>query len=135
MNKFIIMLIILCSSFMINTSNVYADNNTSGVNSADVSVGNADCDSAFGDPTNPDDFAYYLQKALDILRFAGIIIAIAMTIKDLVVVVSDQKNDAFKKIGITTLKRIIYATLIFILPSLINFVFGILGFYSTCGIK
>ena len=138
-NIFIAFLVII-SSFIINTNYVYAAKDARDIKVGGAAVGedlgaSANCDSVFGDPNNPEYFAFYLQKAFDILKFAGIILAIAMTIKDLVTAVSEQKNDSYQKIGKNTLKRIIYATLIFILPGILTYVFELLGLYGTCGIN
>lgn len=138
MKKVLILLLVMISSFVINTNYVYADpvydKNGKEVVVTVTTGDGANCDSVFGDPNDPAYFAYYLQKAFDVMKFAGIILAIAMTIKDLVSAVAEQKNDTFQKIGKNTLKRLIYAVAIFILPSLLTYVFELLGLYGTCGI-
>lgn len=93
---------------------------------------NSDGCPIFGDPTNKDDFAYYLQSAFNIIKFAGILIAIIMTIKDLMVAITSGKDESLKKVGQKVIKRLLYAILIFFLPNIINFFFGIIGLYGTC---
>ena len=67
------------------------------------------------------------------MRFAGPILVVLLTIYDLIKVVSESKQDEqLKKIGIKTLKRIIYAVLLFVLPTLITIVFNLVGLYGTC---
>ena len=90
---------------------------------------------AFGDPKTEGTFAWYLQEIFNVAKFAGIILAIVMSIKDLITVVADQKGDGFKKFGSRSLKRFIYAICIFVLPTILNFVFNLLGLYGTCGIS
>ena len=60
---------------------------------------------------------------------------IVTTIIDLFKTVSKQDKDDFKKLGSRSIKRIIYAVLIFFLPIIINFVFHLVGLYGTCGIS
>lgn len=76
-----------------------------------------------------------MQQAFDIFKFTGIILAIALTIKDLINAVSEQKGDTYAKLGNKTLKRIIYAIAIFVLPTIINVLFDLIGLYGTCGIN
>ena len=140
---FIILLIIM--SFVLLNSNVMAegakitvhettDKDTKGNKNIDIDVsGNISC-GEFGDPKTEGTFAYNLQQIFNIMKFLGIILAIVLTIKDLVYAVAEQKNDTFPKIGKTALKRLVYAILIFFLPTVLNFIFSLLGLYGTCGI-
>ena len=60
---------------------------------------------------------------------------IVMSILDLVKISAEQKQDGqLQKLGGKTFKRFIYAVIIFVLPDLINFVFGLIGLYGTCGV-
>jgi hypothetical protein len=90
---------------------------------------------AFGDPTDSKSFAYVLQSIFNYIKFAGIILAIIMTLKDIIAAVADPKDDSFKKLGTNTIKRIGYAIVIFFLPTLINYFFNLIGLYGTCGIE
>ena len=144
MKKVIIVLIIITSLVFVNNSRVYADNkatikvrettpeDTKGA--INITTTGLESCGAFGDPKTEGTFANYLQKAFNVVKFLGIVIAIIMTIKDLAKAVAEQKNDTFQKLGKTTLKRIIYAMLIFFVPSLLNLLFSLLGLYGTCGI-
>ena len=132
MKKFIIILLILISSFAIN-SHVLAAPDASNTTQATTTSNSENC-GAFGSPTSKGTFAYYLQQAFNIIKFLGIILAIIMTIKDLMNAVAEQKNDTLAKLGKTTLKRIIYAIAIFFLPTILNMLFSVLGLYGTCGI-
>lgn len=93
--------------------------------------------SAFGDPNNKNDFAYYLKWIFNIMQFLGPILVLVFTVKDLLQVTAELKQDPneFKKLGAKTVKRFIYAVMLFFLPTLINYVFGIVGLYGTCGIS
>ena len=149
MKKILLLFIVLFSGFIINTSSVYAAHGSGGSNTVYDSNGkevkvsvttgekslSSNCDSLFGSPTNPNDFAYYLQIIFDVMKFAGIIIAVIMTILDLTKMISEQKDLDYASFGKKTLKRILYAVLIFVLPNLLTYLFNIIGLYGTCGIN
>ena len=144
MKKVVLVMILILTGFTINTCFVKANDYSYGVLLAgettkkggiDVTTDprfKTDC-GLFGSPQNPDDFAYYLQKAFDIIRFLGPILVLLMTIIDLVKVTASEKQDGeLKKIGIKTLKRAIYAVILFALPTIITVVFNLVGLYGTC---
>ena len=94
------------------------------------------CGGVFGDPEDPNYIAYYLQLIFNIMKFLGPVLVIVMSIIDLLKVSAEQKQDGeLEKLGSKTLKRLIYAVIIFTLPSLINYIFGLVGLYGTCGIS
>ena len=117
MKKVVLVMVLILVGFTINMGVVSA----------------ADGCGLFGDPTNPDNIAFYLQELFNIIRFLGPILVILVTILDLVKVTAEQKQDGeLKKIGIKTLKRVIYAVILFALPTLITVVFEFIGLYGTC---
>ena len=86
-----------------------------------------------GDVNDEDSVAWLVQLVLNIVKVVGPILVILMTILDLVKVTAEQKQDGeLKKIGIKTLKRVIYAVILFALPTLITVVFEFIGLYGTC---
>lgn len=97
--------------------------------------GTLTCDYIFGSYTNPEDFGFYLAKLLEIIKFAGPILVVVMTIVDLIKVLANGKNDELTKFVVKTIKRLIYAILLFIIPSLLDFVFKLVGIYGVCGIS
>ena len=137
MKKFVILLLLLISTFMLNMSGVLADNNTNkswhpADNQGIVGNDNKQCP-AFGDPTNKKHFAYYLQIAFNVIKFLGPVLVLLVTIVDLVKITAEQKQDGeLAKMGGKTLKRIIYAGIIFILPGIISWLLGIVGLVGTC---
>ena len=93
------------------------------------------CGGVFGSINNKENFAYYLFHAFQIMKFLGPILVVVMSILDLVKITADPKqDDQLQKLGFKTLKRLVYAALIFVLPDLINYLFGLVGLYGTCGI-
>lgn len=140
MKKVLLIFIAVISAFMINISPVFA-RQAIGTSSSDSTV--ADEKSAlkencpvFGDPNNEEDFAFYLQVTFNVIKFLGPVLVFVMTIIDLVKVTAEQKQDgALQKLGGKTLKRLIYAALIFVIPTIINSIFSLIGLYGTCGIS
>ncbi len=94
------------------------------------------CGGVFGDPEDPNYIAYYLQLVFNIIKFLGPVLVIITSIIDLLKVTAEQKQDGeLEKLGSKTLKRLVYAVIIFVLPTLINYIFGLVGLYGTCGIS
>ncbi len=76
--------------------------------------------------------AYVLQKTLNFIKFLGPILVIAMTIFDLVKVVTSNDKEALNKLGKTTSKRLIYAVALFVFPSILNFMLLWISVHGTC---
>ena len=147
MKKVILIVFLILFGFTINWGFVSAASTNSN-GTLDISAGagkveskgfessGEDCTGVFGDPNNENNIAFYLQQVFNIIRFLGPILVLLMTIFDLVKITSEQKQDGeLQKIGVKTLKRVIYAVILFMLPTLINTVFGLIGLYGTCGVS
>ena len=99
---------------------------------ADQVVSSEDC-GVLGSPSNKNTIAYYLQVVFNLIKFAGPILVILFTIKEFVVLIAEQKLDSeMTKVGQKTLKRVIYAILLFFIPSLLNVILDFAGLYGTC---
>ena len=107
------------SIFMVNMNVSYAANET----------GTAACKGLFGDTLTG-----MVQDALDLMKIAGPILVIVMTIIDLIKAVASGGKDDLSKLGTKTIKRLIYAVLLFVSPSLLDWLFGLFSIYGTCGI-
>ena len=139
MRKVLLTIIIVLMAFMINLVPAYA-RDVKGIDasggSGTVTYADYNCGGVFGSTSNPEDFAYYLQGAFNIMKFLGPILVVLMSIIDLVKITAEQKqDDQLIKLGKKTLTRAIYAVLLFILPDLLNYIFGLVGLYGTCGIN
>ena len=97
----------------------------------------ANCDSLLGKITEPSDPAYYLNFAFNLLKYAGIVALLVLSIVEFAKAITSSNEEAIKKAGITSAKRIIIVVVLFFLPLLINFILGITGIVTTdptCGI-
>lgn len=96
-----------------------------------------DCASLLGFTDRKSDPAYYLQFVFNLMKYAGIILLLVLTIIDLVKYVLSGTQDGMKKIGITAVKRLIICVVIFFLPILIKYLLELFGIYGsgTCNIK
>lgn len=94
----------------------------------------ADCDTILGSTDNPDDVAYVLNKILKFMQILGPILVIVLSIVDLIKVVTSADKDAMSKFLKTTVKRLIYAVLLFIFPTILDAVLKLINVYGTCGI-
>lgn len=91
----------------------------------------SDCSSYLGSVDNPDDPAYYLKFAFNLIKYIAIIALLLLTIIDYVKAVSSSNSDAMKKANLAFIKRLIIAIIIFLLPILLGFLLDLLGVIST----
>ncbi len=81
-----------------------------------------------------EDLTALLKDALRLIQIAGPILVIIMTIIDLIKATATGGKDDLSKVGKKTVKRLIYAVLLFLIPTILNWVFSIFGVYGVCGI-
>ena len=106
----------------------------------------SDCESIFGDikddgknydPNNNGlpSVAYVLQKIFDFMKVLGPLLVLVLSIMDLVKVVASSDKDSLNKFLKTTSKRLIYAVLLFVVPTILNLVLSwVTTSNGTCGI-
>lgn len=73
------------------------------------------------------DLLKYIEKILSIMKYAGIVLCIGLTILDFVKAITGDDKDALNKITKKALTRILLVALLFFLPTIINFVIGIVN--------
>lgn len=81
-----------------------------------------------------EDLTALLKDALRLMQIAGPILVIVMTIIDLIKATATGGKEDLSKVGKKTVKRLIYAVLLFLIPTILNWVFSIFGVYGVCGI-
>ena len=81
------------------------------------------------------EFTEFLQNVFGLMKIAGPILVIIMTTMDLIKAVASGGKDDLPKLGTKTVKRLIYAVLLFVIPSLLDWAFKLLGIYGVCGIS
>ena len=89
------------------------------------------CKSYLGSTDNKGQPAYYLQFVFNLMKYAAIVLLFVLSIIDFAKATASSSDDALKKALKTTVKRLIIAVIIFLLPILIKFVFELLGIYSS----
>ncbi len=144
-NNFIkIIIIMLCSLAVFHTTYVYAaPNNQPGTMTPETDTGgqaekdknSANCVGYLGSTTNPNAPAYWIQLALNFMRYVAIIALIVLSSIDFIKAIVSQDNDSLKKALTTFGKRLVYCILIFFTPILVNFILKFLGAYSTCSVS
>lgn len=92
------------------------------------------CEYILGDPSQPGDFAYYLNMTFRFVKFAAPILLIVVTIFDYIQAISSSDGDAIKKTNKKTVTRLIFTLLIFMLPIIISAILTLTGVQGTCGI-
>lgn len=76
----------------------------------------------------------FLQQVFNVIKYAGPLLCLVLSISDFVKAAASQDKDALTKAAKTTGKRVVYALVLFFIPTLINFLFPLLGWVGTCGI-
>ena len=92
------------------------------------------CESLLGDPADSSSIAYWIQWCLDILKYAAIVLLLGLSTTEFVQALVKDDKDALKKALIKTLKRFVFAVLIFFLPIIVEVIMKVFGAYGTCGI-
>ena len=126
-------LVIFCSFSFISVALAKPVTSTCTINHSLAKV-DENCDAIFGDPNKEDSVAYFLKQIFKIIKFIGPILAMVLVTFDFVKAVASSDKDALIKAGKNAVKRIIFALLLFLIPSVIDGLFGLFGFYGTCGI-
>ena len=122
MKKKLLIIVLLCTVAFVAVN----------VNAAGLSQ---TCNSLFGNPQNKGTVAYYLQLALDIMKYLGIILCIVLTIVDFVKALFGEDKDMLKSLSKKGLKRIFYAVALFFLPIIVKTLLTLVDIYDTCGIS
>jgi len=96
-----------------------------------------DCDSLLGSPKIQGQPAFYLQIVFDVMKYVAIAIVIIFSILDFTGAVASQDNDAIKKSTKRLIIRLVLCVVIFVLPTILEFVFTLIDVYSpsVCGIN
>ena len=100
-----------------------------------------DCNSLLGSTSCPTgkncESAFYLQIVFDVMKYVAIAIVIIFSILDFTGAVASQDNDAIKKSTKKLIIRLVLCVVIFVLPTILEFVFTLIDVYSpsTCGIN
>lgn len=76
----------------------------------------------------------FLQQVFNVIKYAGPILCLVLSVADFIKATASQDKDALVKAAKTTGKRVVYALILFFIPTLINFLFPLLGWVGTCGI-
>jgi len=95
----------------------------------------SNCDFLLGAVDNPNDVAYWLDKALDIMKYIAIVAVLVLSTIDFIKAVVSEDNEALQKAALTSGKRFIFAVIIFFLPIIVGVIMDLLGVYGTCGIS
>ncbi|MBE6148449.1 MAG: hypothetical protein E7167_03025 [Firmicutes bacterium] len=94
----------------------------------------AECKSMFGNPNEDGTLAYYLQMILDIIKYAGIVLCILLTIVDFAKALLGDDKEMYKPLAKTAFTRLAYAVMLFFLPMVVKTILLLIGAYDTCGI-
>ena len=117
-----------------SNSNQGDDNSYNVPGNCDSILGSIDDDGSHSKSGLPS-VAYVLQKILNFMKFLGPVLAIAFTIVDLVKTVASNDKDSLNKTLKVSVKRLIYAVMLYVFPVLLNLILGLVSAHGTCGIQ
>lgn len=135
-NIIFLILMLLFAFFVTNMETVEAYSITN--NEVVYSLAEGDekgCEGILGSPSDSTSVAYFLQQIFNLIKYAGPILCIVLSVADFVKATASQDKDLLTKAASKTGKRIVWALVLFFVPVLIEFVFPLLGWYGTCGIS
>ena len=93
-----------------------------------------DCTFIFGDFNDDTTFGHMLKEILKFIQFLGPVLVVVLSIMDLVKVVTSGDKDALSKFLNKTAKRLIYAVLLFVFPTILDYILRWTNVYGTCKI-
>ena len=106
-----------------------------GNSNSDVDIGDfttsEDCYGFLGDKNSSGTPAYYLHFALITMRYLAIILALVLSTVDFFKAIYSQDKDLLKKASLTSVKRLVFAVIMFFIPTVLEFILGILGAYTV----
>lgn len=79
--------------------------------------------------------AYYIQIALNIIKYLAIVLCVVLTIFDFVSALVKDEKDVMKPLVNKTMIRLICVIALFFLPMIVKLVMSLVGLYGTCGIN
>ncbi len=93
-------------------------------------------DSLLGDPNQSDSVAWLLDKILTYVTIAGMILVVVLSSLDFLKVIAKSDDEAMAKAVKKLVLRLVFAALLFFVPTLTNAILDIFGLTSdsTCGI-
>lgn len=94
------------------------------------------CTSLFGNPNDPEkkDTAYFLQLVLNVFKYIAIVAFVALTSVDFAKAIIGDDKDMIKPLTSKAFNRMIYAVLLFFLPTIVEILLSLIGVYGSCGI-
>ncbi len=118
----------ICENILSYTS-TNDENNANNTNNG-FEIGTLDCKGIF-----KGEFGKILKQILDILRFLVPILIIGLSVVDFIKALAAQNQDELKKASQKFIKRLIIGIIIFLLPTILEFVLNLAGIeYGVCPI-
>ena len=92
------------------------------------------CKALFGNPDKAGDFAYYLQIILDVIKYAGIVLCIVLSVVDWFKALLGEDKEMYKPLAKKMAARVFYAVALWFLPAIVKTLLTLLDVYGICGI-
>lgn len=94
-------------------------------------------DSVLGDPNDPDSVAWLLDQILTYATIAGMLLVVVLSSIDFLTVIVKSDDESMAKAARKFGLRLIFAVLLFFVPTITNAILDIFGLtsQSTCGLQ
>ena len=99
--------------------------------SVPLAVNAATCASLLGNPTNPEEPAYYVRMLFQIIKYVCIIFLFVFSVIDFAKALTSEDQGKFKVTGKRVGMRFVYLVALFFLPTVLSAVFEFLGIISS----
>lgn len=125
MKKFFVFVLILSMFTLVNVKALgfvpVLDDGSGGGREFEVTASGS-CDSVIGG-----EFKTWLQNAFKFIRNVGVVLCVLLTVFDFVGVIVGSKDDDLKNAFNRTIKRLIAAILLILIPVLVDFIIAIIN--------
>jgi len=103
------------------------ENNSTNNPGTNGNIPEYNCESLLGDPNIEGTTSFYLVVIFKVLKYVAIILLLVLSIMDFVGAVASSDSDIMKKAVNKLVKRAIFCVIIFILPTLIELILGLIN--------
>ena len=93
------------------------------------------CNSILGDPGDENSVAWLIDKILTYTTIVGMVLVVVLSSIDFLKVIAKSDDEAMAKAGKKLALRLVFAGLLFFVPTLTRVIFDIFGLTADCGIR
>lgn len=137
-NKILMILVIICSMFFINSINTNAalrKEQSNFYNEEIKLLAFKEGCPILGDDIDREDVhppRHYINLALSIVRYSGIVLFVVLTTADIIKVITGDEKDMYKVVAKKIYLRLAYTIALFFVPTIVRFIITVVTGYKDC---